>query len=93
MKKLNKKELLAEAAAQSKALGTIRKWLACAVGLSTISIALIIFGSAGETTKLLPCIFGGVLLVLSLASAFIINLGLRRGVKNVELILAEANRL
>ncbi len=93
MKRLNKQELLAEAEAESRALGTIRKWLAGAIGISTISVAIIIFGFAGEEVKLLPAVFGSVLLALSLICAFLINLGLKRGARNVEIILSEAEKM
>lgn len=90
MKQLSKKELLAEAKAQSRALDTIRKWLAAAIGISTVSVALIVFGFMGESVHMLIGIIGIVLLVLSAAAALLINLGLKRGAENVKNILAAA---
>lgn len=90
MKQLGKKELLAEATAQSKALYTIRKWLAAAIGISTVSAALIVFAFMGESVHMLAGIMGIVLLVLSAAAALLINLGLKRGTENVKNILAAA---
>ena len=93
MKQLSKKELLAEAMAQSKALKTIRKWLAAAIGISTVSMALILFGFMGESAHMLMGIIGIVLLVLSVAAALLIDLGLKRGTENVKNILASAEDL
>ncbi len=90
MKQLSKKELLAEAAAQSRALKTIKKWLAAAIGISTVSAALIVFGFMGESVHMLIGVIGIVLLVLSVAAALIINLGLKRGSENVKNILSAA---
>ena len=64
-----------------------------AIGISTVSIALIIFGFAGETVKLLSVIPGVVLLALSLICAFLIGLGLKRGTRNVEILLNEAEKM
>lgn len=93
MKKLGKKELLAEAAAQKKALVTIKKWLAYAIGASTVGLALALFGFVGESSHTAIGIFGIVLLVISLISALLINLGLKRGSRNVENILSAAEKM
>ncbi len=93
MKKLSKKELLAEAAAQSRALNTIKKWLAAAIGISTVSTALIVLGFMGEGVHMLIGITGIVLLVLSVTAALLINLGLKRGSENVKNILTAAENM
>ena len=93
MKQLSKKELLTEAMAQSKALDTIKKWLAAAIGISTVSMALIVFGFMGESAHMVIGIIGIVLLVLSAGAALLIDLGLKRGSENVKNILAAAENL
>lgn len=93
MAKLNKKQLLAEAEAQTKALKTIKKWLAYAIGVSTLSVALTCFAFLGGTTHIVVGVIGIVLTLLSTSAALIINLGIRKGTKNVEQILSAAEAL
>jgi len=87
---MNKSQLLAEAKAQNKALKIIKKWLAYAIGLSTIGVALTIFAFSGETTYIIVGIIGIILTLLSVIAALIISLGIKRGTKNVEMILKAA---
>jgi len=85
MIKLNRSQLLAEAEAQNKALKTIKKWLAYAIGLSTIGAALTLFAFSGKITII--GVVGIILTFLSVTAALIINLGIKRGTANVEKIL------
>lgn len=93
MAKFNKKQLLAEAEAQTKALKTIKKWLTYTIGISTLSVALTCFAFLGETTHIVIGVIGIILVLLSTSAALIINLGIKKGTKNIEQILCAAEGL
>lgn len=90
MNRLNRAQLIAEAKAQNKALKTIKKWLAYAIGSSTIGAALICFAFTGATAHVLIGVLGVILTFVSLIAAFLINLGIRRGTRNVEKLICAA---
>ncbi len=87
MAKLNRKQLIKEAEAQTKALMTIKKWLLYAIRISTFGIALVCFSFLGSTNYTTIGIIGTVCTFLSILAAILINLGIKRGTKNVEKIL------
>ena len=82
-----KKRMMTEAEMQLKALKKINKWKLYAIALSTIGVALTYAGMAGDTHHLGLGIPGIILIVVSIAAAFLLNLGLRNGRRNVEKIL------
>lgn len=92
MAKLTKRQMIEEAQAQSNALKTIKRWLMYAVAASTIGAALTYTGFTGIWNRAVG-IIGVILTFLSVAAALIINLGMHRGKKNVERILAAAENM
>ena len=76
-----------EAKMQLKALKTIRVWKMIAIAISTLGVAMAYAGIAGTRGNIFFDIFGVVLMVLGLAGALILNLGLKNGRKNVDKIL------
>ena len=77
MKELTKAQLLDEAKAQTNALKTIKRWLIYA-------------GFAGAAKHTALGVTGIILTVLSVTAAIVINLGLKKGGRNVERILKAA---
>lgn len=92
MSRLNKTQLIKEAEAQSKALKTIKQWLMYAIAASTVGAALTYTGFAGIWHTAVGVI-GIILTFLSVSAAFIINLGMHRGRKNIERILTAAQNM
>lgn len=90
MEQNQKRELLKEAEMQMQALRTIRKWLAMAIGLSTIGGAMAYWGFAGAVPHALVGSLGIFLAVVSLLCALVINYGMRNGQRNVQKILTLA---
>lgn len=87
MNNLNKKQLINEAKAQTKALYIIKKWLLYAIGMSSLGITLVCFSFLGSITYTTVGIIGIICTTLSVIAALLINLGIKRGTKNVEQIL------
>ena len=90
MKELTKAQLLDEAKAQTNALKTIKRWLMYAIGVSTMGAALIYAGFAGAAKHTALGVTGIILTILSVTAAIVINLGLKKGGRNVERILKAA---
>lgn len=87
MERNQKRELLREAEMQMRALKTIRKWLAIAIGFSTIGGAMAYWGFAGAVSHVIVGSLGIFLAVVSLLCALVINYGMRNGQRNVRRIL------
>lgn len=87
MEQSKKKELLREAELQLNALRTIRRWLAIAIGLSTMGGAVAYWGFAGAVQHAVAGSLGILLAVVSLLCALVINYGMRNGQRNVKKIL------
>lgn len=87
MERNQKRELLREAEMQMKALKTIRKWLAIAIGISTVGGAMAYWGFAGAVTHVIVGSLGIFLAAVSLLCALVINYGMRNGQRNVQRIL------
>ncbi len=82
-----KKRMMKEAEMQIKALKKIDKWKLGAIAFSTIGVALTYAGMAGDSRHLFLGILGIILIIVSMAAAFLLNLGLRNGRRNIEKIL------
>ncbi len=88
----SRNQLLAEAEAQNKALKRIKRWLVYAIGLSTIGAAFTYFAFSGETINKIIAVVGILIVFFSIGAAFLINLGIKKGIQNVERILAAAEK-
>ena len=84
MEQNQKREMLREAERQMQALQTIRRWLAVAIGLSTMGMAAAYWGFAGAVRHPLAGGLGVLLAVISLLCAFVINYGMRTGRRKVQ---------
>lgn len=82
-----KKRMMKEAEMQIKALKKINKWKLYAIAFSTVGVALTYAGMAGNSRHLCLGILGIILIIAGITAAFLLNLGLRNGRRNVEKIL------
>ena len=82
-----RRKLLWEAEQQLRALRTIRRWLAIAVGVSTVGAAAAYWGFSLAGGYTAVGVIGTVAAVLSLICALLINYGMRNGQRNVQKIL------
>ncbi len=87
MNQEQRRKMLWEAEQQLRALRTIRRWLAIAVGLSTVGAAAAYWGFRLAEGYAAVGIIGTVAAALSLICALIINYGMRNGQRNVRKIL------
>lgn len=87
-----KKRMVEEAQMQLKALKKINKWRLYAIAFSTIGVALTYAGMAGDSRHLCLGILGIILIILGITAAFLLNLGLRNGRRNVEKILSAVGK-
>ena len=72
---------------QIAALRKIRIWRTIAVALSTLGVAVTYANMAGADKNLVCGILGISLIVIGIAAATVMNLGLKNGRQNVEKIL------
>lgn len=82
-----KKRMMKEAEMQLEALKKINKWKLYAIAFSAIGVALTYAGMAGDSRHLFLGIPGIIFIIAGTAAAFLLNLGLRNGRRNVERIL------
>lgn len=87
MNAVEKVALLQETEMQMKALHTISIWKNIAIAVSTLGIAVLYAGIAGESNSIFLSILGVMLILGGLISGLLLNLGLRNGRKNVEKML------
>ena len=82
-----RRTLLWEAEQQIRALRTIRKWLAIAIGLSTVGAAAAYWGFGLADGYAAVGVIGTIVAVLSLMCALLIIYGMRNGQRIVRKIL------
>lgn len=87
-----KKRMVKEAEMQLEALKKINKWRLYAIAFSTIGVALTYAGMAGDSRHLCLGILGIILIILGITAAFLLNLGLRNGRRNIEKILSAVGK-
>ena len=87
MNALEKKKLSIEAQMQIQALRKINIWKNVAVVISSLGVAAAYAGFAGTSRNLFLGIPGVIIILLGLLSALILNLGLRNGRRNVNIML------
>ncbi|MDO5516884.1 MAG: hypothetical protein Q4F66_04970 [Clostridium sp.] len=93
MSNTNKRVLLDEAEKQTKEVENLKKWLRNSIGFSTITMVIAYFGITGFGFRFICGVLGVVLTIFFICSAFIINLGIRNGRRNVEKILGTAEKI
>ena len=76
MNALEKRNLTTEAKMQTEALKKINRWKMIAMAISTLGVALAYAGFA-VSYKLLSCVLGVAVTVISAVAALIFNLGLK----------------
>ena len=82
-----KRKILTEAELQQKALKKIQLWKNIAIAISTLGVAVAYAGIAGTSRNLFFGILGVIIILVGLAGALLLNLGLRNGRRNVERML------
>lgn len=87
MNAVEKRKLRMEAEMQMRALKKINVWKTIAIALSTIGVALTYAGLAGAKITLFLGIPGIILVLVGIAGAAVLNLGLKNGRRNVEKML------
>ena len=87
MSNMNKKVLLDEAEKQTKEIQNLKKWLRSSIGLSTITMIIAYFGITGLGLRFICGILGILFTIIFVGSAFLVNLGIKNGKKNIELSL------
>jgi hypothetical protein len=83
----DKKMLAVEADMQVNALKKIRRWRQTAIAVSTVGAAAVYAGFKAANPIYVLGISGIVMIVLGIAAASILNLGIRNGERNVQKIL------
>lgn len=89
---IKKKQLLAEAKMQTKALENLKKWFRNFIGFSTIGLVITYYGIQGSGVRFAFGIFGIITIIVCILAAIIINMGIKNGKLNVEKILELAER-
>ena len=84
---LTKKQAIEEAKLQKKALNTMGVWRMVLFSLTTCMAVLAYFGIQTGAGWFVPGVIAAVLAGISLLLAFIVNLSIRNGHRNVEKIL------
>lgn len=87
MNAVEKEKISKEAEMQIKALKTINLWKTIAIAVSTLGVAAAYAGIAGTSRSLFLGILGVIIMLIGLVSALILNLGLKNGRRNVEMML------
>ena len=87
MNAVEKETISKEAEMQIKALKTINIWKTIAIAVSTLGVAAAYAGMAGTSRNLFLGIPGVIIMLVGLAGALIMNLGLKNGRRNVERML------
>ena len=87
MNAVENNRLAGEARLQIRALKKISVWRTLAIAISTIGVALLYAGYAGNSVRHFIGIPGILMVLLGTFGAIIFNLGLKNGRRNVEKIL------
>lgn len=82
-----KRKLSTEAEMQMAALKRIGRWRNIAIAFSSIGVAGIYTGKALSGSSLFLSVFGIAAVIMGIAVAFVLNLGIKNGRSNVEKML------
>ncbi len=88
MNAVQKRNLSIEAQMQLNALKKINLWKNIAIAVSTLGVAAVYAGIAGNGRSLFLSVPGVIIIVFGVSAALVLNLGIRNGRKNVEKMLA-----
>lgn len=88
MNAVQKRNLSIEAQMQLNALKKLNLWKNIAIAVSTLGVAAVYAGIAGNSRSLFLSVPGVIIIVFGVSAALVLNLGIRNGRKNVEKMLA-----